>query len=84
MATCTEIISGNELYDDQMAAGEQAIERRDYAAATAHFYRAHSIGHGDKRLHARAHRAIARAGWMRRSPRQFVTHLALFVLTWVF
>jgi hypothetical protein len=67
-----------------MAAGEQAVERRDYAAATAFFYRAHAIGHDDKRLHSRAHRAIARAGWLGRSPRQVVTHLLLSGLTWLF
>lgn len=84
MGTCTAVISGNELYDDQMAAGEQVLQRGDGAAATAYFYRAHGIGHDDKRLHSQAHRAIARAGWLRRAPGQVVTHLLLSVLTRVF
>ena len=84
MATCTAAISGNDLYDDQMMAGEQAMARGEHAAATVYFFRAHAIGHDDKRLHSRAHRAIARAGWLRRSPRQFVIHRLLSVLTWIF
>ena len=66
-----------------MALGERYLSIGDYAAATASFYRAHGLGHDKTRLHAHAHWALLRAGWLRRSPRQVMTQFALFALVWL-
>jgi hypothetical protein len=49
-----------------MALGERYLASGDYAAATAHFYRAHGADHDNKRLHAMAHWAPMPTGWRRR------------------
>lgn len=70
-------------FDEEMAAGEQALRFSDYRRAYQAFCRAHDAGHPIKRNHLAAHRdmirAAAKAGRLDRAAQNVVLMSAAFL-----
>jgi hypothetical protein len=67
-----------------MAAGHEAMTRRDWATAYRHFHAAHDLGHSVRRNHLAAHRAALSAAARGRHPARMLyqaVFLALATLT---
>ena len=71
-------------YEDEIAAGQAALKRRDAAAARFHFGRAHGAGHEIRCRHVMAHRGLLEASVQMRDIREIASQLFLIVATYIF
>jgi hypothetical protein len=76
-------------YRSELIAGHAALESGDLAEAFRRFERAHILGQRKTWLHLRAHVAMLRVAWLRRSKREILGQLtriaaaAVFSRIWV-